>query len=337
MRAPVSFRHLLRLSDDTGVFEHALGAVPRRGCGYCTDDVAHALVVVSREPAPGPDISALGARCLAFLAHAEAPDGRFHNRLTYDRRWEDAPGTGDWWGRAIWALGTAAARHPESSVRRDARACFELAATRRAPSRRSMAFAALGAAEVAAANPADDASRALLADAAATIGRSAPDPSWPWPEPRLTYANAVLPDALIAAGSALGDDRLIDDGLHLLAWLLETETRNGHLSPTSAGGWGPDEDRVTFDQQPIEAASLADACARAFALSRDRRWLDGVGLAIAWFHGENDAGVALVDASTGGGCDGLTVRGRNTNQGAESTLALISTSQHDRALLVEMP
>jgi hypothetical protein len=193
-----------------------------------------------------------------------------------------------------------------------------------------MAFAALGAAEVAVARPGDTSSRALLVAAGAKIGHPARDEAWPWPEPRLTYANAVVPDALIAAGSALDDDRLVDDGLYLLEWLLDAETRDNHLSVTPVGGWGPGEDRLIFDQQPIEAAALADACARAHACTGHPRWLAGVELAVGWFHGCNDAGLPLLDPSTGGGYDGLTVTGCNTNQGAESTLALISTAQHGR-------
>jgi len=304
-----------------------MGAIPRRGCGYCVDDVARALLVITRQPRPAPDVAALGERCVAFLTHAQGTDGGFHNRLGYDRRWEDAPGVGDWWGRALWALGTAAVHHPDSWVRDAARESFSLGATRRSPAVRSMAFAALGAAEMAGADPGDITALALLRAAAATIGRPSPDAGWPWPEPRLTYANALLPDALVAAGTALGDDRLVDDGLHLLAWLLATETRDGHLSPTAVGGWGPGEDRATFDQQPIEAASLADACARALACTGDARWSAGIDLAVSWFEGDNDAALALLDPATGGGYDGLTVSGRNTNQGAESTLALIATMQ----------
>jgi hypothetical protein len=329
--ASPSFEHLLRLSDDTGVLEHARGAVPRRTNGYCVDDVARALLVISRESEPPAAVGALGERCLAFLAHAQSADGRFHNRLGYDRRWEDAPGVGDWWGRALWALGTTAVRHPSPWVRDAARDCFSLGATRRSASPRSMAFAALGAAEITAFGPGDEGARALLRDAASRIGHARTDPAWPWPEPRLTYANAVLPDALIAAGTALGDVRVVEDGLHLLGWLLDTETRDGHLSPTAVGGWGPGERRAVFDQQPIEAASIADACARAFTCTGHPRWLAGVDLAVAWFHGDNDAGVSLLDPSTGGGYDGLTATGPNTNQGAESTLALIATGQRARA------
>jgi len=193
-----------------------------------------------------------------------------------------------------------------------------------------MAFAVLGAADVADTDPGDDTARALLAAGVATIGRPRRNRLWPWPESRLTYANAVLPEALIAAGTVLGDHRVVDDGLHLLDWLLKTETRDGHLSLTAVGGWGPGEDRATFDQQPIEAAALADACGRAFACTGDRQWLAGVDVAVGWFGGANDAGLALLDPSTGGGYDGLTAGGCNTNQGAESTLALISAMQHAR-------
>jgi len=325
--AAPSLAHLLRLSDDTGVFEHARGAIPRRHHGYCVDDVARALLVITREPAPTPGLQTLGQRCLAFLSHAQAEDGRFHNRFSYDRRWEDTPGTGDWWGRAVWALGTAAVGHPDAWMREEALVGFRLGIRQRSPFRRSMAFAALGAAEVVRADPTAAAARQLLRDAATAVGRPADDPRWPWPEARLTYANAVLPDALLAAGTALGDDRLVADGLTLLGWLLATETSDGHLSPTPVGGWGPGETRSRYDQQPIEAAALAEACTRAFACSGDPRWLVGIDLAAGWFHGGNDAGVVLLDPSTGGGYDGLTASGANTNQGAESTLALIATAQ----------
>lgn len=328
-----SFDHLLRLSDDTGVFEHARGAVPRRKNGYCVDDVARVLLVISREPEAEPEVWRLAERCLSFLVHAQSSDGRFHNRLGYDRQWEDTPGTGDWWGRAMWGLGTAAARHPQGWVRSAARECFDLGATRRSPFCRSMAFACLGAAEVLSCDTGDRSSRALATAAVATIGRARPDPAWPWPESRLTYANALIPDALMAAGSVLGDEGLVQEGLSLLEWLLGVETSHGHLSPTAVGGWGPGEDRAIFDQQPIEAASLAEACARAHAITGEERWLGGLESAVNWFLGKNDCGTPLLDPLTGGGYDGLTSKGCNTNQGAESTLALLSTTQHGRARL----
>jgi len=328
-----SFAHLLRLSDDTGVLEHARGAMPRRNHGYCVDDVSWALLVISRESDPPPEVARLGERCLAFLAHAQAPDGRFHNRVGYDRRFEDEPGTGDWWGRALWGLGTAAACNPTRWVRDEAMVSFTLGCQVRSPHPRAMAVAALGAAAVLGVEPDHHEARLLLADCAAAIGRPGSDPAWPWPHPRLTYGNATLPDALLAAGSALDDPRLLQDGLVLLEWLVDHEVPAGHLSLTPVAGWGPGESRPGFDQQPIEAAALADVAARAFDVTAEPRWLEVVRQAADWFLGANDVGVPLFDLATGGGFDGLHAEGRNANQGAESTLAFLSTMQQARRLL----
>lgn len=325
-----SFAHLVRLSDDTGLFEHARGSVPLRDHGYCVDDVARGLMVICREPRPSAGLVQLAGRYLAFLTHAQAPDGAFRNRLGYDRRWLDDPDTGDWWGRAIWGLGTAVARAPQRWMSIRALACFDAAAHRRSRWSRAMAFAGLGAAEVLDALPDHDAARWLLADAVTTAGRSPDAAAWPWPESRLTYANAALAEVHLAAAQRLADARAAETGLRLLGWLLATETHDGHLSTTPAGGWAMGEPRPAFDQQPIEAAAIADACARALALTGDGRWEDGVRSATGWFLGDNDSKVELIDWDTGGASDGLRSEGCSENEGAESTLALLSTLQHAR-------
>jgi hypothetical protein len=195
-----------------------------------------------------------------------------------------------------------------------------------------MTFAALGAANVLRSHPEDPAARALLAAAATQIGPAGALADWPWPLPRLTYANAALPEVLMAAGELLGRPDALADGLALLGWLLETETRGGHLSVTPVGGRGPGESGPGFDQQPIEAATLADACARAFRLTGQGRWARGIEQAASWFYGANDTSIWLYDPHSGGCCDGLERAGRNDNQGAESTLAFISTLQQARWL-----
>lgn len=326
------FEHLLRLSDDTGVLEHARGAVPRRRSGYCTDDVSRALVVICRQPSPPAALTALAERCLAFLVHAQAGDGASHNRLGYDRRWEDQPGLGDWWGRSLWGSGTAAARGRSARFRADALAHFETGAACRSTFPRAMAFAALGAAEVLTVRSDHGPARDLLKSAGDALSKGGDD-HWPWPEPRLSYANALWPDALLAVGSALDEDHLVDDGLRLLDWLLDVETAGAHLSLTPVGGWEPGEPRPAFDQQPIEAAALADACGRAFLLTGNIGYVAGVNRAVAWFLGENDTHVPMYDPQTGGGYDGLERDGRNDNQGAESTIALISTLQQGIRLI----
>ena len=327
------FEHLLRLSDETGVLEHARGAVPRRQSGYCTDDVARALVVISRQPSPSAEVGALGERCLAFLLHAQAGDGASHNRLGYDRRWEDRPGTGDWWGRSLWGSGTAAARGRSARFRADALVHFEAGAVCRSPSPRAMAFAALGAAEVLTVRSDHAGAQDLLKAAGAALSGVRSDEPWIWPEPRLGYANARWAEALLAAGWGLDDDHFVDEGLRLLEWLLDIETAGDHLSLTPVGGWAPGEPRPGFDQQPIEAAALADACARAYLLTGGEHFVAGVSRAVAWFIGANDMQIPMYDRQTGGGYDGLERDGRNDNQGAESTIALISTLQQGIRLI----
>ncbi len=327
-----SFAHLARLSDDTGLLEHARGGIALREHGYCVDDVSRGLMVVCREPAPSATLTRLAETYLAFLTHAQNADGTFHNRLSYDRRWLDAPDTGDWWGRAIWGLGTAVARAPTRSLRTGAVTCFDLAAQHRSRWPRAMAFAGLGAAEVLSVAPDHERARRLLEDAVTTAGHPADDAGWPWPEPRLAYANAALAEVHLAAGQHLADAHATETGLRMLAWLLETETTDGRLSTTPVGGWERGDPRPGFDQQPIEAAAIADACARALAMTGDSRWADGLRLAIGWFLGENDSKVELMDQETGGGADGLGPYGCSENEGAESTLALLATLQHGRHL-----
>jgi hypothetical protein len=159
-----------------------------------------------------------------------------------------------------------------------------------------------------------------------------PAGSWPWPEPRLSYANAALAEALIAAGAALGDLAVLERGLAMLGWLLDLETERGHISVSGVSGRGPDDFGPQFDQQPIEVAAMADACWRAHEHTGEQRWLRGISAAASWFNGANDVGAVMRDDVSGGCFDGLHVDGVNLNQGAESTLALISTMQRARSL-----
>jgi hypothetical protein len=335
------FDHLEHLSDDRGLFEHALRATPRREHGYCVDDVARGLAVVCREPRPGPAVRRLGRCYLGFVLDALDPAGACHNRMAIDGQWRDEAGTGDeaglgdWWGRALWGLGAAAATAPTPGMRARAVAGFRIAAQARSPHLRSMAFAALGAAELLGQRPAEASARQLLEDAVAMIGMLPDDPGWPWPEERLSYGNASIAEALIVAGEVLPDAAALRRGLILLEFLLRTQTRDGHLSVVPAGGRGRGEAASGdggpgYDQQPIEVAALADACASAFRITLESRWRTGVHLGWQWFLGDNDSATPMFDPATGGGYDGLEPGGRNLNQGAESTLAMLATAQRAR-------
>lgn len=328
---PPPFAHLLRLSDDLGVFEHARGTATRVENGYCTDDVARAVTVLLREPNRSRRLTRLAARCIAFVEAAALPDGRFRNRRAVGGRWLDEGGSDDTVGRALLALGAAGARGT-GEQRRSALSLLEAAAPRYAsPSPRSNALAVLAAVEVLEAVPGHDGAGSLIERAVPHLGRMSRAPMWPWPEHRLAYANALLPEALIAAGSALGDASLLGEGLVLLHWLVGIESSGDHFSFAPVGGWGPEEPRPGFDQQPIEAGAMADACLRAFRATGDPHWADETRRAAAWFLGANDVGASLLDEESGGCRDGLEPDGCNANEGAESTLAMIAALQAARA------
>lgn len=278
-----------------------------------------------REPLRSQKLERLTETCLTFLERAQLPDGRFHNRLSAKtRKWREI-GSDDADGRALFGLGVASALPGPPGQR--ALACFEKAAGLETPSPRANAWAVLGACAVLAVVPGHHEATALLRRALGRIGTVFPDPAWPWPEARLAYDNAKLAEARIAAGVTLGDSDLLDEGLSLLDWLVSAESLGDHFSFAPADGRGPGELPPGFDQQPLEAGSMADACAAAFDATGDEYWADLTLLAAEWFLGVNDTGVPLFDPASGGCCDGLTRDGRNENQGAESTLALIGAFQ----------
>lgn len=326
---PQLFDRLVAMTDERGLFEHADRTEPRIEHGYCTDDNARMLVVAAREPDHGAP-AALGRTALSFVLRAQTPTGRTRNRMDASGQWTDEPTTEDCWGRSLWALGVAASHHDDPRIRTRALAAFSVGARQRSRWPRTMAFAALGAAEVLGVNANHGGARSLLRYAIRTIGAPAAPP-WCWPQPRLTYADATLAEATIAAGATLGEPAILDRGLAMLGWLLDLQSVNGHLSVTGTAGRGPSDSGPQFDQQPIEVAAIADACWRAHSVTGQERWRDGVALAAGWFEGRNDTGTVMWDDTTGGSYDGLLPVGVNLNQGAESTLALISTTQRARA------
>lgn len=322
------FSHLLRMTDRRGTYGSALLAEPERSSGYTTDDMARVLVVATREPDPDGTVKGLAGTAVRFLNEAQSFAGTCRNRMDGKGNWLDEPTLEDCWGRCLWALGTAAAHSTVGLVRRVAVIQFERAAKMRSPFPRAMAYAALGAAEILSVEPEHKIARDLLVAYADAVAAPNGNAEWPWPEARLTYANAVIAEAMIAAGTTLERPELTRQGLDLLAWLLAYETAGEHLSPISAAGSGPDDVRPAFDQQPTEVATLADACARAATVDASPMWPEGVRAAAAWFEGANDAGLIMWDPATGGGFDGLLVDAVDPNQGAASTLALLSTLQH---------
>lgn len=319
-----SLRHLDRLTDEVGVVEHARLDEPRPDLGYCTDDAGRALAIASRLSSD-PAAQRVATVALRFLAQAHDRAGVFRLRLGADHTWTDDPPSDDASGRALFGLGVATACAPWRDAREAALDLFDRAAGFRSEHPRALGYAILGAAAVLEAIPGHPAARRLIAEAAGELPQPIEDRRWPWPERRLTYANALLPEAALAAAVSLRRREAAHRALEQLRWLVDEESREGRFSFTPVGGRGPGDVKPAFDQQPIEAWAMADACTRAYACTRDPRWADATRQAASWFVGANDAGMPMFDAGTAGGFDGLEHGGVNRNQGAESTLAFVAT------------
>ncbi len=318
---PVRFDHLLRLTTDRGLMEHADHDRPRLRHGLCTDDNARALVVLGRAAGLGDAEHTAFDSYLTFVEQGRIAGG-WRNRQTVAGEWSDDGATDDTHGRALWGLGVAARNAPDADSRARAAAAFASGADLDSHHPLAVAYAALGAIDATAAAAAGAAEQ--LERAARLLPRPRPG-SWRWPSDRLTYDNARIPEALIGAGSTLGEDAMVDEGLALLDWLVVEETGEAGFSFAPVEGRVAGDQRPGFDQQPIEAWAMADACARAAVLTGDPSWERHRAAAVDWLLGRNDVGVVMYDTDTGAGFDGLTPTGVNLNRGAESTLAALGT------------
>jgi len=324
-------RHLRTLTDDTGILQHACYIVPDRDHGYCVDDNARALLVACRHYALFGDQEILGpiAIYLSFVLHAFNPrNGRFRNFMSYDRRWLEEQGSEDSHGRALWGLGVAARRAPNGSQRHLAAELFARALdpVESFTSPRARAFAVLGLdcyLEYHGENATARYLQAKLAGDLFALFEENCSSDWEWCEDIVSYSNGKLVEAILIGGRALSDERMIDRGLRALKWLLRVQTSSrGHVGLVGNGGWMvKGGERSRFDQQPVDAAGLVDACLAAYRVTGERAWIFNALVALRWFLGYNDLGIPLYDESTGGCCDGLQPQGVNANQGAESTLA----------------
>jgi glycosyltransferase involved in cell wall biosynthesis len=324
--------HLLTLVDDVGIVQHADGIVPSRTSGYCTDDVARlAIVALGLRRTTGAEAyTRMLALALAFLRHAWQP-GRagLHNFLSYDRRWLDDPHGGDHLGRAAWALGEVVGAEPPPAVLEPSRTLLHellpALASQRSP--RTMAFAILGLAHAGPVRIADDAPAVLraLAVRLADQQRANASPDWHWSEDVLAYDNARLPQALIAAGTTLGDPELVREGLRALDWYAgELGVDGPHVRLDGHHGrWRGEPHPGDGDEQPLDAASLVEAEVEAFRATGEEMHGRRAVRAFEWFLGRNRLELAVYDFATGGCGDGLGEYAVNVNQGAESTLAFL--------------
>jgi glycosyltransferase involved in cell wall biosynthesis len=326
--------HLSRMTDSTGVFQHAVFGVPNFSEGYCTDDNARAFILavllgeLGEEPEPLLSVATTSA---AFLHHAfDTQTKRFHNHLSFDRRWLDAQGSEDCHGRALWALGIGVGRSPFRSFQMMAGQLFAraLPALAEFTSPRAWAFGLIGIHEYLRRLSGDslvNQTRVTLTSRLMELFAKNVKPDWCWFEDELSYDNAKLAHALILSGHATGQPAVFEQGLHALRWLNQLQiSEKGHFRPIGSNGfYRRGGTRANFDQQPIEAQAMVSACLEAYRATSDFWWYEQAQRAFDWFIGWNDLGLELYAPESGGCGDGLHVDRVNGNQGAESTLAFL--------------
>ena len=326
--------HLWRMTDSAGVFQHAAFSVPNFSEGYCTDDNARAFILTVLLDELGEEtevVQSVATTSAAFLNHAFDPKTkRFHNHMSFDRRWLDDPGSEDCHGRALWALGVGVGRSRFRSFQTLAGQLFAkgLPALENFTSPRAWAFGLIGIHEYLHRLSGDSLvnhTREMLTSRLMDLLAKNVRPDWCWFEQELSYDNAKLAEALILSGHATGQRHVFERGLHALRWLNELQiSENGHFRPIGSNGFyrrgGP---RANFDQQPVEAQAMISACLEAHRTTSDSWWYEQAQRAFDWFVGWNDLGLDLYSPESGGCSDGLHVDRVNENQGAESTLAFL--------------
>ncbi len=325
-----SLEHLERLTDDTGLLQHAKYIIPERLNGYCTDDNARALVVITKylKKYNEPQARKLFDIYLAFLYHSLKPNKTVHNFLEYNKSWRIDEPEHDTLGRAVWAFGTVIASSLNDNYLRFVKEFFG-DTSNHIPSMplRGAAYSIFGLYEFLTKFPKDKHILELLNIAADRLAGNYKENSsaqWDWFEDILTYANAILPAAMYTAARMLDNRRYLDIAEKTCAFLLANTFNGKHFSFIGSNGWYPKGGkRAQFDQQCIEASTTAIMLANAYAATKAQKYLDLQEKAVNWFLGENDANCSLYDIETKGCCDGLGSEGVNVNQGAESIISYL--------------
>jgi glycosyltransferase involved in cell wall biosynthesis len=326
--------HLRRMTDDTGMLQHALFTLPNYREGYTVDDNARALMVsVLADELGHSEASEIVSRYLSFICYAfNGETKRFRNFMDYQRDWLEASGSDDSHGRTLWALGTLLGRSNTPGLQSMAGRLFEqaLPAILTTTSPRAWAFALIGIHEYLRRYDGDRRAsqvREELAGRLLTLYQANRSDKWCWFEESLSYCNATLPHAFLMCGQSIPNRTMNDAALESLTWLADIQrdkTNGGHFVPIGSNGFYPrGGERARFDQQPVEAQTMVSACLEAYRITGDKNWYKEARLAFDWFLGRNDLNLPIYDPTTGGCRDGLHADRPNENQGAESSLAFL--------------
>ena len=328
---PFSLAHINRLTDDTGIIQHAKFGIPNLKEGYCLDDNARALLMVLMAYRQMKNLRALELSpiYLSYIHYLQNADGTFRNFLSFNRNFLDEVGSEDSFGRTIWALGYLLGNAPNDAYYQTGRSVFFNAAPNfeKLTSIRGIANTMIGISYYLKSTPSDDSMTERLRNMAYTLVKHYDEnesEEWKWFEALLAYDNGILPLALLHAAGILNDDKITQTALKSMDFLTSHTLKDNYLSIIGNEKWYKKEgERSVFAQQPIDAMAMVLMYHQAFLLTRDKNYLNKLYISFLWFLGENDLRMSLYDFETNGCCDGFESYGVNRNQGAESSLAYL--------------
>jgi glycosyltransferase involved in cell wall biosynthesis len=328
---PFSLAHIKRLTDDTGIIQHAKFGIPNLKDGYCLDDNARALLMVlmAYRQIKDPLALELSPIYLSYIHYMQNKNGTFRNLLSFNRNFLDKVGSDDSFGRAVWALGYLLGNAPNDAYYQTGRLVFFDASPnfKKLQSIRGIANTMVGISYYLRSNPSDDSMTEKLRDLAYKLIKHYEEnssPDWKWFEPLLAYDNGMLPLALLHSAEILNDDKITETAMETMNFLTEITLKDGYLSIIGNEKWyKKNGERSMFAQQPIDALAMVLMFYQAFHLTKDKEYLNKLFTSFMWFLGENDLRMNLFDFETQGCCDGFESNGVNRNQGAESLLAYL--------------
>ncbi|MGQ9558188.1 MAG: glycosyltransferase [Desulfurispora sp.] len=317
--------HIWRLTDDTGMFQHAKYGVPDPSSGYTTDDNARALIlaVLLYEHTGRRRYLNLAWRYLSFVLYAQKDRGKFRNFMAYNREFLEQEGSEDCFGRCLWALGyTLASSRTPVSMKHACREMIKkaLPAVQELQFARGWAYSLIGLGYLESAGTRELIN--ILAGSLLSQYRKQRSPDWQWFEDTLTYSNAVLPRALFSAYQILPEPEILATALESLSFLEKICFEPGFFKPVGCQGWYTRGGRpAPYDEQPLEAGEMILAYLAAYRVSGRKEFLVKASRCLEWYHGNNSCGLSLIDPETCGCYDGITGSGLNLNQGAESIVS----------------
>lgn len=331
----LNLNHITNLTDDTGLLQHARYHIPDRNHGYCLDDNARALLLTTllqKKLGSNEEVNRLFSIYFSFVDYSYNPESqRFRNFMSYDRKWLNDVGSEDSQGRTIWALGNVLASTHNSNIIEYTESLFHkgLSIIPHLKHPRALSYALLGLSEYLSVYAHHSQVLNILKDESNRLysffEKTMENPDWPWFDHYVTYGNNRIAEAFLRASIVLKDDKIQNAGLLLLDWLIHHQFEDNIFVPIGNDGWLSPESKAKYDQQPLEAYGMIDACLAAYKTTGAQTYIGYAKIAFDWFLGDNSHGISLYDFSTGGCRDGLHSQGINKNQGAESTLAFLSS------------